>query len=129
MAVKRDGQLTRKKLFAVVHCLKMWRHYLGSHKAKVYTENMSLKYFETEAQMSAKCNENESPRVIALEKDPKFTSAFWKHFSREVGLKLRFRTAFHSQTNGKTERVNEVLKQYLRNLVRAHSPLEIKQTS
>jgi len=51
--------------------------------------------------------------------DPKFTSAFWMHFSRKVGMKLRFSTAFHSQMDGKTELVNGVLKQYLRNLVGA----------
>ena len=51
------------------------------------------------------------------DQDPKFTNAFWRHFSREVGMKLRFRTAFHSQTDGKTKCMNEVLKQYLRNLV------------
>ena len=43
-----------KELFAVVHCLKTWQHYLGLHKTKVYTDNVSLKYFETQAQMSAK---------------------------------------------------------------------------
>ena len=32
----------------------MWRHYLGSHKAKVYMDNVSLKYFEIQAQVSAK---------------------------------------------------------------------------
>lgn len=41
------------------------------------------------------------------------------HFSKEVGMKLRFSTALHSQMDGKTERVNGVLKQYLRNLVGA----------
>ena len=54
-----------------------------------------------------------------LDQDPKFTSAFPMHFSKEVGMKLRFSTALHSQMDGKTERVNGVLKQYLRNLVGA----------
>ena len=36
-----------KELFAVVHCLKTWQYYLGLHKTKVYTDNVSLKYFET----------------------------------------------------------------------------------
>ena len=43
-----------KGLFAVVHCLKTWQHYLGLHKTKVYTNNVSLKYFEIQAQVSAK---------------------------------------------------------------------------
>ena len=51
---KGDGQLMRKNFFAVMHRLKMWQQYLGSHKAKVYTDNVSLKYFETQTQMNAK---------------------------------------------------------------------------
>ena len=43
-----------KELFAVVYCLKLWQHYLGLHKTKVYMDNVSLKYFETQAQVSAK---------------------------------------------------------------------------
>ena len=43
-----------KELFVVVHCLKTWQHCLGLHKTKVYMDNVSLKYFETQAQMSAK---------------------------------------------------------------------------
>ena len=37
-----------KELFAVVYCLKTWQHYLGLHKTKVYMDNVSLKYFETQ---------------------------------------------------------------------------------
>src|SRR6202022_3745377 len=59
------------------------------------------------------------PRVIVSDQDPKFTSAFSMHFSKEVGRKLWFSTALHSQMDGKTQRVNGVLKQYLRNLVGA----------
>ena len=44
----------KKELFAVVHCLKTWQHYLGLHKTKVYTDNVSLKYFEIQAQVRAK---------------------------------------------------------------------------
>ena len=43
-----------KELFAVVHCLKTWQHYLRLHMTKVYTNNVSLKYFKTHAYMSAK---------------------------------------------------------------------------
>ena len=44
----------KKELFAVVHCLKTWRHYLGGEETKVFTDNISLKYFETKAQATPK---------------------------------------------------------------------------
>jgi hypothetical protein len=37
-----------KKKYAIVCCLKMWQHYLGTHKTKVFTNSASLKYFETQ---------------------------------------------------------------------------------
>jgi hypothetical protein len=43
-----------KEMFAVVHCLKTWQHYLGPHKTKVFTNNVSLKYFETQAKVTPK---------------------------------------------------------------------------
>jgi hypothetical protein len=55
--------------------------------------------------------------VIVADRDPKFTNAFWMHFAKNVGMKPKFTTAFHSQMVGKPEHMNEVLNQYLRNLV------------
>ena len=40
--------------FALVHCLKTWQHYLGLHKTKIYTDNVSLKYVKTQAKVNAK---------------------------------------------------------------------------
>jgi hypothetical protein len=57
------------------------------------------------------------PKVIVLDRDPKFKNAFWLHFSRKVRMKPKFSTAFHSQMVGKPERMNGILKQYLRNSV------------
>jgi hypothetical protein len=34
-----------KKLYNIVGCFKMWQHYLGMHKTKVFT-NVSLKNFK-----------------------------------------------------------------------------------
>jgi hypothetical protein len=59
------------------------------------------------------------PRVIVSNQDPKFTSAFLKHFFKNVRTKLTFSTAFHPQTDGQIERVNGILNQYLRNFVSA----------
>lgn len=45
----------QKELFAVVHCLKTWKQYLGGMaKTKVYTDNISIKYFETKLQVMLK---------------------------------------------------------------------------
>ena len=43
-----------KKLYAVVHCLKSWRHYVDESKTKVYTDNVSLKYLDSKAQATPK---------------------------------------------------------------------------
>ena len=53
------------------------------------------------------------PKVIVLDRDPKYTSAFWMHFFKKVNTKLRFSMAFHFQTVGKMELVNEVSNQCL----------------
>ncbi len=43
-----------KKLYVVMCYLKAWQHYLGTHKTKVYTNNISLQYFETQPKVSTK---------------------------------------------------------------------------
>ncbi len=37
-----------------MNCLKAWQHYLGFHKTKVFTNNVSLRYFETQPRAMAK---------------------------------------------------------------------------
>lgn len=54
MVVKRDSQLIKNNFFAVVHCFKTWRHYVGLHKKKIHEDNVPFKYSEIEAQPSAK---------------------------------------------------------------------------
>ena len=42
------------------------------------------------------------PKAIVSDKDVKLTSNFWKGFFVDLGTKLNFITAYHSQTDGKT---------------------------
>jgi hypothetical protein len=41
-------------MWAVIHCLKTWGHYIGSKDVVVWTNNVTLKYFATQPKLSSK---------------------------------------------------------------------------
>ncbi|KYQ96678.1 LTR-retrotransposon skipper [Tieghemostelium lacteum] len=57
------------------------------------------------------------PKVIISDRDPKFTSNFWKSFTKRLGINQFLSTAFHPQTDGQSERTNRTMEQILRNFV------------
>jgi hypothetical protein len=40
------------ELAAVVHALKIWRHYLIGHRCEIYSEHESLKYIITQIDLN-----------------------------------------------------------------------------
>src|SRR5437762_7421274 len=54
------------------------------------------------------------PGSLVSDRGSIFTSHFWSSLSSLMGLKRRLSTAFHPQTDGQTERMNQTLEQYLR---------------
>jgi RNase H-like domain found in reverse transcriptase/Integrase zinc binding domain/Chromo (CHRromatin Organisation MOdifier) domain/Integrase core domain len=54
------------------------------------------------------------PADIVSDRDRLFNSKFWRHLLALLDVTPNMSTAFHPQTDGQTERVNQVLEQYLR---------------
>ncbi|KAK1431931.1 hypothetical protein QVD17_08737 [Tagetes erecta] len=55
-----------------------------------------------------------TPSSIVSDRDPRFTSRYWKGFQAAWGTKLKFSTAFHPQTDGQSERTIQTLEDILR---------------
>nr|GFD17721.1 Gag protease polyprotein [Tanacetum cinerariifolium] len=55
-----------------------------------------------------------TPSAIVSDRDPRFTSRFWKGLQEAWGTRLKFSTAFHPQTDGQSERTIQTLEDMLR---------------
>lgn len=55
-----------------------------------------------------------APDHIVSDRGRQFISKTWAEFVSSIGAKHSLSTAYHPQTDGQTERVNQVLEQYLR---------------
>jgi hypothetical protein len=54
------------------------------------------------------------PKVLVSDRDTKFTSNFWSAFFGGIGTNLSLSTAYHPESDGQTERVNQVMEDMLR---------------
>ncbi|VFQ82070.1 unnamed protein product [Cuscuta campestris] len=59
------------------------------------------------------------PEDIVSDRDTRFTGRFWTSLFKLLGSSLKFYTANHPQTDGKTERMKALLEEYLRHYVMA----------
>jgi transposase InsO family protein len=53
-------------------------------------------------------------KTIVSDRDPKFTSNFWKGLFKGFRTNLKFSTTYHPESDGKIERVNRVIEDILR---------------
>jgi hypothetical protein len=65
------------------------------------------------------------PPSITSDRDCIFTSHFWKRLFAALGTKLQYTTAYHPQTDGQSERVNQCLEMFLHCMVQ-ENPKEWK---
>ena len=54
------------------------------------------------------------PKMAISDRDVKFRSNFWKSLFARLETKINFSTSYHPETNGQTERTNQVIEDMLR---------------
>jgi transposase InsO family protein len=54
------------------------------------------------------------PKKIVSDRGTQFTSRFWEKLHESMDTKLNFSSAYHPQTDGHTERTNQILEDMLR---------------
>jgi transposase InsO family protein len=54
------------------------------------------------------------PKKIVSNRGTQFTSKFWERLHETLDTQLRFSSAYHPQTYGQSERVNQILEDMLR---------------
>src|SRR5947199_9874205 len=54
------------------------------------------------------------PHSIISDRGPTFVSNFWQSLTAQLGVKHKLSTAYHPQTDGQMEGLNQTLEQYLR---------------
>jgi IS30 family transposase len=54
------------------------------------------------------------PKKIESDRGTQFTSHFWQQLHEALGTHLNFNSTYHLQTDGQTERTNQILEDMLR---------------
>ncbi|GBG79764.1 hypothetical protein CBR_g30028 [Chara braunii] len=62
--------------------------------------------------------DHDLPLSIISDRDPRFTSRFWRRLHEVYDTQLRFSSSYHPQTDGQTEITNKTLGDILRKIVR-----------
>ena len=88
------------RLSKVAHFLAIKKSFSVERLAKVYYQEIVRLH--------------EVPKSIVSDRDSSFTSLFWKSLHQTLGTQLKFSTTFHPQTDGQTERVNQIVEDMLR---------------
>ncbi|WVZ91093.1 LOW QUALITY PROTEIN: hypothetical protein U9M48_037307 [Paspalum notatum var. saurae] len=88
------------RLTKTAHFLPVRTNYNGARLAKIYIENIVKLHG--------------IPSKIVSDRGTQFTFRFWKSLQEAMGTNLDFSSAYHPQTDGQTERVNQIMEDMLR---------------
>jgi hypothetical protein len=88
------------RFLKVVHFIPVKTTYKGSKLAELYIARIVCLHGV--------------PKKIVSDRGTQFTSRFWEKLREAMDTKLNFSSAYHPQTVGETERVNQILEGMLR---------------
>ena len=84
----------------VAHFIPVKTTYTGAKFAKLYISRIAYLHGV--------------PKQIVSDRGPQVTSKFWEKLHKSMDTILKFSSAFHTQTDGQTESVNQILEDMLR---------------
>jgi transposase InsO family protein len=97
-------------IWIIIDKLTKYGYYIPYKEANT-TEDLAYAFLKTIV------NQYGLPEEIISDRDKLFTSKFWTSLIAQLGINHKLSTAYHPQTDGQTERLNQTLEQYLRNYI------------
>ena len=94
-------------ILVVVDRLSKQAHFIATTKTVTAEETARL-FLETIFKLHG------MPKTLVSDRDPRFTSDFWRSLMRLLGTELLMSSSYHPETDGQTERTNRTLQQMLR---------------
>jgi IS30 family transposase len=88
------------RLTKVAHFIPVKMTYSGANPVELYMSRIM-------------CLHGVSKKIMS-DRGSKFTSKFWEKLHESMDTKLNFSSAYHPQTDGQTERTNQILEDMLR---------------
>jgi hypothetical protein len=94
-------------IMCVIDSLMKCTHFIPMH-ATINAEGTALLFFKEV------WKHHGTPRVVVSDRGPQFIAGFMHELYKLLAIKLALSTAYHPQTDGQTECINQVLEGYLR---------------
>src|SRR5688572_1791975 len=93
-------------IFVVVDQLSKWAHFIPTYTNAIASQIAQLFFKHIFVHYGL-------PQVIVSDRNPKFTSQFWRTLFKNLETKLAMFSAHHPQTDRQTERINQTLKKMI----------------